>query len=291
MLPPDNHVHSQWSWDADAGAMAETCARALALGLPAVAFTEHVDQARWLITPPLAAGMQPGSAILRHIGSDNRFNPPPLDVASYRECLQDCRARYPGLRIFSGVELGEPHWFSLECAALLREGAFERVLGSLHSLMIHGEAWSVYDLFGAAAPSGLTPRAAVRAYLTETLRLVESSFPFAVLAHIDYPVRRWPAAAGRCDATDFEDEYRAVLHALARSGRALELNTRLPLDASIVRWWREAGGAAISFGSDAHHAEAVGSGFLEAAAMAEAAGFRPGHDATDFWVRGAPTRP
>jgi len=43
-LPADGHVHSQWSWDAhDVGAMADTCARAVLLGLPAVAFTEHVD--------------------------------------------------------------------------------------------------------------------------------------------------------------------------------------------------------------------------------------------------------
>ena len=43
-LPADGHVHSEWSWDADLGSMeATTCARAVELGLPAVAFTEHVD--------------------------------------------------------------------------------------------------------------------------------------------------------------------------------------------------------------------------------------------------------
>ena len=40
MLPPDNHVHTEWSWDAAAGSMDETCARALELGLPSVAFTD-----------------------------------------------------------------------------------------------------------------------------------------------------------------------------------------------------------------------------------------------------------
>ena len=58
-----------------------------------------------------------------------------------------------------------------------------------------------------------------------------SPAPFAVLAHIDYPVRHWPAQAGRFDAAVFEDEYRAVLAALARSGRMLEVNTVVPLPA------------------------------------------------------------
>ncbi|MBB6571306.1 PHP domain-containing protein [Kribbella sandramycini] len=43
MLPADSHVHSEWSWDADDGAMAATCARAVELGLPALTFTDHAD--------------------------------------------------------------------------------------------------------------------------------------------------------------------------------------------------------------------------------------------------------
>jgi PHP domain len=42
-LPPDGHVHSEWSWDASNGSMEKTCSRAVEMGLPAVAFTEHAD--------------------------------------------------------------------------------------------------------------------------------------------------------------------------------------------------------------------------------------------------------
>src|SRR5215472_2759976 len=49
MFPPDGHVHSEWSWDAPAGSMEQTCARAAALGLPAVAFTEHADYTTWTV--------------------------------------------------------------------------------------------------------------------------------------------------------------------------------------------------------------------------------------------------
>jgi hypothetical protein len=42
-LPADDHVHSEWSWDASLGAMDATCARAVEMGVPAIAFTEQAD--------------------------------------------------------------------------------------------------------------------------------------------------------------------------------------------------------------------------------------------------------
>jgi histidinol-phosphatase (PHP family) len=77
-----------------------------------------------------------------------------------------------------------------------------------------------------------------------------------------------------------------VFRALAGTGRALEVNTTSPL-ASVdqVRWFFEEGGEAVSFGSDAHSAEAVGQRFDLAVDVVEAAGFRPGRDRFDFWRR------
>jgi histidinol-phosphatase (PHP family) len=59
----------------------------------------------------------------------------------------------------------------------------------------------------------------------------------------------------------------------------------VPLHPEIVRWWHEEGGDAVTFGSDAHHPAALAHGFPEAAAMAEAHGFRPGRHPYDFWAR------
>ena len=279
MLPPDGHVHTEWSWDAADGSMERSCARAVELGLPSIAFTEHADFTRWVIDPDVAARTRS-----RHpawIGPDDRFSPPPLDVAGYLACVQRCRDRFPGLRILSGTELGEPHWHKDAVNALLGTGTFDRVLGSVHSLEL--DAIRLVDLlFDRAEPADL-----IRAYLGETLRLAESTAPFAVLAHIDYPVRHWPAEAGAFDAAGFEDEYRTVLGALARSGRALELNTRVPLPAVIVRWWYEAGGEALVFGSDAHWPAVVARRFAYAASAAEATGFHAGRYPHDFWRRNA----
>lgn len=76
-----------------------------------------------------------------------------------------------------------------------------------------------------------------------------------------------------------------MLRALARSGRVLEVNTRVPLSVEVVRWWYDEGGGAVSFGSDAHEPMLVARGFAEAAAMVAAQGFHPAPDPGDFWRR------
>jgi histidinol-phosphatase (PHP family) len=247
--------------------MERACARAAGLGLPSVAFTDHADFTRWVTGP------------------GERLTVPALDVDGYRAALQRCRDLFPELRIRSGAELGEPHWHPDQVAALLHAGCFDRVLGSVHSLAAGGIRMVDEELFGRLGADGL-----MRAYLAEALALAASAAPFAVLAHIDYPVRYWPAAAGPFDPSAFEAEYRAVLAELARSGRALELNTRVPLAPAIARWWHEAGGEALAFGSDAHEPGLVADGFAAAADMATAAGFRPGRDLHDFWLRHPPRR-
>ncbi|MET0475114.1 MAG: PHP domain-containing protein [Mycobacterium sp.] len=275
-LPPDNHVHSQFSWDTGAEAsMEKACARALHVGLPAVAFTEHVDFTEWGAhdNPPTGAA---------EIATRERVRP--LDVDGYLASVESCRARFPGLRILSGIEAGEPHHFSSSVAAVLGWGRFDRVLGSLHSMVHEGRLVGVDRLLRGGL---LPPDEVMRAYFAEMVRLVENSDAFQVLAHCDYPRRYWPASrVGEYREADFEEEYRTVFRALASSGRALELNTRSPLaSATLMRWWYEEGGDAVSFGSDAHVPLRVGELFDVAVDVVAAAGFRPGRDEYDFWRR------
>ncbi|MFC7534370.1 PHP domain-containing protein [Actinoplanes sp. GCM10030250] len=275
-LPPDSHVHSEWSWDAIHGSMERTCERALAIGLPAIAFTEHLDHSSWRIA---LDGPYADERITALSGPDAIFTPPPFDVAGYFAAIERCRSRFPGLLILSGLEMGQPHLNAETFAEILAAGPFDRVLGSLHCLPDGGafaEPWHLYPHRDA--------KELIREYLAEVIRLVEATDSFAALAHIDYPVRFWPAEReGRFDPAVFEEEFRAALRATASAGRALEINTRLPLHATILGWWREEGGETVSFGSDAHVPEAVGHGFREAAAMAEGYGFRPGASPYDFW--------
>ncbi|SFW82801.1 PHP domain-containing protein [Amycolatopsis australiensis] len=276
-LPPDGHVHTEWSWDTMTGSMIGSCERALALGLPSVAFTEHADLTPWLIPEPVRP-LLPDHFTVR-LRPDGVLEPPDLDVSGYLACVAECRDRFPDLLILSGVELSEPHWHRVRADALLAAHDFDRVLGSVHSLP-DGEHHQELTVVADRPPGDL-----LRAYLAEVLDLVESSAGFAVLAHIDYALRSWPAAAPPFAAADFADEFRTVLRALAASGRALEVNTKVPLPGEVVRWWFEAGGDAVAFGSDAHEPALVGHGFAEAAALVEACGFRPGRTPHDFWRR------
>lgn len=276
-LPADSHVHSEWSWDARRGSMERTCARAVELGLPAIAFTEHADHTR--ITIPAGSYFESHHGHL--IRDDRTLLATPLNLDGYLESVERCRDLFPGLRILSGVELGEAHWHAGTVAALLKAGQFDRVLGSQHCLPVGDQFFEVPDLYAQLPPEDI-----VRAYLAEVHRLIEASDVFAVLGHIDYAVRGWLANVGPFDPSAFEDEFRHVLRALADSDRALEVNTRVPLHAEIVRWWREEGGDAVSFASDAHEPSALANGFPEAVAMVESIGFNPGRHPYDLWRRG-----
>src|SRR5215212_9291924 len=108
--------------------MDATCARAVALGLTAVSFTEHVDLGRWVVPPELLAhaAREPRVEIIDRMASladeDGRLVPPPLDVDGYLACVARCRDRHPTLRIRAGAELGEPHLFGDEIRRLVGRG-------------------------------------------------------------------------------------------------------------------------------------------------------------------------
>jgi len=276
-LPPDNHVHTQWSWDTATGDMEATCAEAVRLGLPSVAFTEHVDHTRWIV----GAGAGVPAAWLRHGIDNGQLVPPPLDVEGYLASVEHCRGRFPQLRILTGAELGEPHWHRDAVRSLLGSGAFTRVLASLHSAYV--------DPLGGYVDTGqhyrhVPPEQVVGDYLLGLERLITEYDDFQVLAHIDYPLRRWPADVPFAPEA-FEEQFRHVLALLRDAGKVLEVNTRVPLPRTILAWWHEAGGEAISFASDAHRPDLIARGFRDAVAMAESTGFRAPADPLDFWIR------
>jgi len=271
--PVDNHVHTEWSWDAPREAsMVRSCEQALAAGLPGVAFTDHLDFTTWTDGDQIGAeNLDPHRYTRMHL----------LDLPGYLATLDDCRQRYPELRIFSGVEIGEAHLWAASAAAMVAPAGVDRILGSLHAIPCDGRLTAADDLFRRMPAADV-----MRRYFAELVRLVEGSDFFQVLAHLDFPRRMWPQAAGPYEEPAFEAEYRAVLRALAASDRILEVNTKSPLaSAELLRWWREAGGRAVSFGSDAHQPWRVGDKFKLAVDVVEAAGFRAGRDRFDFWRR------
>jgi histidinol-phosphatase (PHP family) len=281
MRPADNHVHTRWSWDtASTSSMQLACANAVDHGLPGLAFTEHVDFTEWGLED---ADSHADRGAQRPARVGERPRVAPLDVDGYLADVARCREQFSDLRILSGIEAGEPHLFPASVAGVLSRGDFDRVLGSLHGIVVDGTLTGISNrLF-----TDIGAHEVMRRYFTEMVVLVGGSSVFNVLAHCDYPRRYWPAArVGAYDDSVFEEEYRTVFRTLAASGRALEINTRSPM-ASVdqMRWWWQEGGDAVSFGSDAHQPYRVGEHFDVAVDIVESAGFRPGRDRFDFWRR------
>ena len=263
MTLTDHHVHTEWSYDAPRGSMERSCARAVEIGLPAIAFTDHADFVK--------------------VHPDQYC----VDINGYLAAVDECRAKFPDLRILSGVELGEPHWFVKETADILAAGPLERVHGSVHCVRIDGELIDASDF--RHQDSTFDIARATRAYFKEVLAMLEAGQPFETLAHLDYPKRYWLPGAAPYREQDYEEEMRAILRVAAQSGRVLEINTTrgnvLCPGHIVLRWWREAGGQAVSFGSDAHDPDRIAAGFEPARQMVESVGFKPAKDPTDYWRR------
>ena len=271
MRPPDNHVHTGWSWDTPTSStMRKACERAVGLGLPAIAFTEHLDFTDWLdddrATTDGLLGRHPAHQL-------------PIDVQGYFAELTEVRERFPGCGSGPGWRpvnrTCSPPASGHTCATHPSTGCSARCTPSTSTDSWSASAGAVRRAGRHDAPVPRRDRADGR-----------GSDVFQVLAHVDFPRRYWPGGHDRYVEKAYEEEYRAVFRALATTGRALEVNTTSPLaSADQVRWFFEAGGEAVSFGSDAHAPSAVGQRFDLAVDVVEAAGFRPGRDQFDFWRR------
>lgn len=246
--------------------MERSCERALEIGLPAIAFTEHAD------------------FVTIHEGQHS------VDIAGYLDAVERCRAKFKGLRILTGVELGEPHWFPKETAAVLAAGPLDRVLGSIHCVRLGGEEVDASQF--RLRPHSEQP-SAITEYFRETLAMLESPEPFQVLAHLDYPKRYWPEGMPPYREEDYEEQLRAVLVAAVKKACVLEANTtrgeggesKLCPSLKVLRWWHELGGEAVSFGSDAHAPDKIAGGFELATQIVEAAGFKPAREPMALWRR------
>src|SRR6201995_5090042 len=176
VVPADNHVHSEWSYDTtDQASMTGACERALDVGVPAIAFTEHLDFTRWGANDPgLARGLE-----ARH-----RSRIAPLDVTGYLAAIEDCRQRYPDLRILSGIECGEPHLFAASAGAVAGAHHFDRILGSRHAVPVRGRWAGPRSLCGVSGREGVR-----RLYSPDLLKGGRGSAFFRVLPPLSSPRR------------------------------------------------------------------------------------------------------
>jgi histidinol-phosphatase (PHP family) len=270
-MKADLHVHTYFSTDSNA-CMQESVEVAIKRGLDAIAFTEHWDEDYpEEFREDLREANGPEGMKL-HPDFDER----PLftfDIEKYFKELERVRSLYGDrIRILSGIELGmRPHRGDILklYKGMVDKYRFDVVLGSVHLVNdeepYYPEAW-----FKLGADR------LIKEYYENMLECVKEYDLFTSLAHIDYVVRYVPdelidttpeeyfkGVYGRNSQTIDE-----ILKIIIKRGQALEVNTNgaftrikhvHPSDA-IMNRYKELGGTAITYGSDAHYSEKVGDG-------------------------------
>ena len=249
LIHHDYRMHSNFSCDGKA-TMAEMGEAAVANGVPEIGFTDHFDN-------------HPKDECSGYFN----FEP-------WAEELAKTRAQFAGrLIIRAGIEIGEPHLYQVEAAALLSRFPFDYALGSLH--------WIGDEIIFDRNFFNRPPKEAFGLFFEELERMTRVG-GFDILSHFDVPVRVGFDVYGYYDPKEHEDAIRPVLRNCVERGIALDLNTRaLGLAANvltpgldILRWYVELGGERITFGSDAHRPVRVGDGIPTAMTIAQEAGLR-----------------
>lgn len=231
----DYHMHSTFSVDGR-DTIEALCWRALALGLTEIAVTEHAEwHPRW------------------HGGE--------LKTDSYFAEIARCRQEFAprGLRLYSGVEMGNPHEFPQSAAALVSGYPFEVRIGSIHWL--HGQ--NIHD---SACFAGRDPLDVYADYFSSLGHMAADFSDMDVIAHFDRILWRGTMIGATFQPAALEGVIRDALATIAWRGLALELNTRLlnqipgwrPALVTMLKWFREEGGRRVVANSDAHSVSQIG---------------------------------
>lgn len=223
----DYHMHTAHSVDSRV-AMRHLCDRAVELGLDEIAVTDHLDYNQ----------ADPGCGL--------------YDVdAWFDDYAQTTPAFADRLTVRAGIEIGEPHLYADRLEPLLAR-PFDVVIGSIHYVGPYGVHEDVFDK--------LPLDEALTAYFDAQAEMARSGL-IDVLAHLDY-FQRYTLQRGMppFEPERWERPIRDALQAVIASDIALEVNTSgvrqqpgvtFPGE-TILTWYHEMGGRAITVGSDAH---------------------------------------
>lgn len=245
----DYHVHSTVSFDGHS-TMEEYIAAARQKGISELCFTEHHEMD------------YPYEDVHPH-----------LDFDVYDKAFSKASAHSDGIVLKKGLEVGLiPDSIERICAdLLLRE--FDFIIASQH-LARGKDPW--YGNFF----EGISVRQGQKIYLEEMLECLRQYTNYSVIGHIGY-IDKYLHSAQQEDETarpftfnDFPELLDAILSEAIKHGKGIELNTSnyyihgYPTPhPSIIKRFFELGGEVVTFGSDAHSADALGGYMQEAMAL------------------------
>jgi len=248
--PADYHMHTPLCHHA-VGEPTEYAARAVALGLREIGFSEHSPMPRddfddWRM----------------HLGK----------VGDYVERVRRAQKAHPQLAIKLALEVdyipGHEEWIR-KLAGLQ---PWDYFIGSVHYV---SNSWDIDNPRKLSEWKKHDPYEVWSLYFERLTQAAESGL-FEIIGHADLP-KKFGLYPGR-DCTPLFDRF---LQAAARNEIAIELNTAgLRKDCKEIypspKFLQLAKdkGVAITFGSDAHASTEVGMNFTEAVALARSAGYQ-----------------
>lgn len=246
----DSHTHSRCSFDGT-DSVAMMCEKAANMGLYALTVTDHCECNEYF--------------------KENVHHSMSKSIVE----VSQARALYHSrLRVYTGIELGQPTQDREASVDALSLTDYDFVLGSLHNLK--GEQ----DFYFLEYTSETAPKLLER-YFDELLELVALD-NFDSLAHMTYPLRYICGNAGlNISLDDYSEKIDEILSLLVHNRRALEINTSglrqiigktLP-DETIIKRFHQLGGRYITLGSDAHRWGDIGSGIEDGMQILYQCGF------------------
>ncbi len=236
----DTHIHTTYSTDSNMN-IETAITRATALGR-GITITEHMD----------LAYPEPEAFV--------------FDVKAY---LAEY-AKYRNDQVLLGIEVGMRPDCLEENRRIVKEHAFDYVIGSIHVV-------DNVDIYHSSFYDTRPKREVYNRYFDAMLLCLKNYDFIDSLGHIDYIARYAQYSDPDIHYHEFADRIDEVVKAVAERGKALEINTRRLTNKAAVeqllpiyKRFAEVGGKLVTIGSDAHKPEEIGRGLAVAQEMAEA---------------------
>jgi histidinol-phosphatase (PHP family) len=250
LLPADYHIHTPLCRHA-VGSPSEYAARAGHLGLAEIGFSDHAPMPR---------------------DDFDDWRMVTADLEAYVRLVEQARRDHPQLVIRLALEVDYLPELDDWIRELTQRHPWDYLIGSVHYVIDH---WAIDNPSMVSEWRRHDPDEVWRRYV-ERLTQAAQSGHFDIIGHVDLPKKFgfYPKA----DVLPLFDEF---LRVAAGSGVAVELNTGglrkecreiYPSRPLLELAFRQ--GLPITFGSDAHTPDEVGTGFDQAVRLAQAAGYR-----------------
>jgi histidinol-phosphatase (PHP family) len=207
------------------------------------------------------------------------------DIDLYHKTYMDAKKRYEedstkSFPLLFGIEYGYKENLAAYYDDLSKKYPFDNIICSIH---YYENCDFYYEKDRYIYQDG--KKAVYGHYLEMMIHSLEHCDGFDIVGHFDYITRYSPYADRKMYYRDFSDIFDTLFALCIQKGKALEFNTRVPVqlksenhadymfDPAILRRYRELGGELITLASDAHSMDYMQILFEETKVQMKAAGF------------------